>query len=857
MHAGDTQLPGEPAHRAGRAGPPPGAASVTPGFSARAAATEPETGHKPVSPAVVWQIFGTGFVLTSLLLLWSFAPGIAQGMSSVSGFRATCVAQALAFALGGAWALRGHLAPATTVMLTMSVVDVFLSSRFSNPGVAVFLMAFLGYLCCVAAKVAGRRVAWGLAGLSVLVIADNGWGAGGIEVSIALPQLLLLAMGMTIGLSAVKASEYNLAALMGREARYRKLFSASPSPMLLCRDGRIQEANQSMAELLGHAHPGEMAGRALTDYLPPGGAVDPAWRSLHECELLRVDGHRRTVETTRVEFDAAGKGEHLLICQDITERKAAAQAVERSERLLSHVINASPDIITLTDLTTGRYLLVNDSFSRLLDYPRNEVIGRNSLELGLWKNPSDRQLVVDQILAHGRAPDQPITFVRRNGELSLQRLSAATFSDGGSRYLVINARDITDSERQRSEAALALAAARDAAEAASRAKSRFLANMSHEIRTPLAGLVGLARLAQLPETPPHERERYLALLQESAQGLTTVISDVLDLSKIEAGKMELNPTPFDLRKLVESIVGAYSALAQGHGLSLSLDPLPPMGDLPRLVMGDPVRLRQILGNYLSNALKFTEQGGVRLVLQVPAPGRVRFEVIDTGAGLGPELHQRLFEPFSQADDSSTRRHGGTGLGLSICREMAMLLGGQVGVRSTMGEGSCFWVDLPLPGLDEPERDADTIPPAPGGGRSVANDSDHFRGKRMLVVEDNQVNGMIAEAMLSRWGIEVVLAVDGLQAIQQLSAEHAAGRRIDAVLMDLHMPVMSGYEATSRLRQEFDARQLPIIALTAAALVSERESALACGMNDFLTKPLTPEALHKSLVKQLGLARHKA
>ena len=812
---------------------------------------------KPVPSAVVWQIFGLGFALTMLLLGWSLLPSVAEGMRSPAGFRATCVAQALGFALGARWALRGHLVAATTAMLTLSVVDVFLSCRFAQPAMAVYLLAFLGYLCCVAAKVSGRRVAWALAALSVLVIADNAWSAGAGAWSLALPQLLLLSMGMAIGLSAVKAREFNLLALMRREARYRTMFSASPSPMLLVRGGGIEEANQSMANLLGHRDAIDMAGRRLQDYLAPGHSIDAPWPGKREFELIGADGRHHTVEATQVAVESPGAAGQLLICQDITEQKAAAQAVERSEMLLSHVVNTSPDIITLTDLSTGRYTLVNDSFTRLLDYPREEVIGRSSLEIGLWRDPADRQLVVDQIRDQGRAPDQPITFVKRNGELALMRLSAATFRDGGANYLVVNARDITDSERQRSEAALALAAARDAAEAASRAKSRFLANMSHEIRTPLAGLVGLARLAQLPDTPPHERERYLALMQESAQGLTTVISDVLDLSKIEAGKMEVNLSPFDLHKLVESIIGAYSALAQARGLSLRLDPLPRDTSLPRVVMGDPVRLRQILGNYLSNALKFTEEGGVRLVVGVQAPGWVRFEVIDTGEGFGPELNQRLFEPFSQADDSSTRRHGGTGLGLSICREMAQLLGGQVGVHSTLGVGSCFWVELPLSTLDDQAPEPATLPPAGGGRRPGGDDAGRLQGLRMLVVEDNQVNGMIADAMLRHWGIEVLLAADGQQALDMVHADRVAGRRLDAVLMDLHMPVMSGYEATSRLRQEFGATELPIIALTAAALVSERESALACGMNDFLTKPLTPEALQRCLVRQLTGRKFKA
>jgi CheY-like chemotaxis protein len=259
------------------------------------------------------------------------------------------------------------------------------------------------------------------------------------------------------------------------------------------------------------------------------------------------------------------------------------------------------------------------------------------------------------------------------------------------------------------------------------------------------------------------------------------------------------------------------------------------------VAGDPLRVRQIISNYLSNALKFTAQGSVRLLARrlAPAPGeaegRVRIEVHDTGTGIDAATQARLFLPFTQADESTTRRYGGTGLGLSICRELAGLMGGQVGVHSQPGVGSCFWAELPLPATTQP-----TAAPVPDGAS--------LQGAQLLLVEDNEVNMTIATAILERWGVQVDQAVDGQQALQAVQAAAAQGRHYDAVLMDVQMPVMSGHEATRALRQTEAGRHLPVIALTAAALVTERQEALQAGMNDFLTKPIDAEKLRLSLLR---------
>jgi CheY-like chemotaxis protein len=383
----------------------------------------------------------------------------------------------------------------------------------------------------------------------------------------------------------------------------------------------------------------------------------------------------------------------------------------------------------------------------------------------------------------------------------------------------------------------ALARARDDAEAANRAKSAFLANTSHEIRTPLNGLVGLARLARQPGLDEARRERYLQQIDDSAQALSGVISDILDLSKIEAGKLRLEATDFDLHALLESIEHGYAALAEARSLMLSMSV---DAAVPRRVRGDPVRLRQVLSNYLSNALKFTEHGGVRIEARPIDATRLHFEVQDSGPGIDRAVQARLFTPFTQADESTTRRFGGTGLGLSICRELAQLMGGEVGVISEPGRGSRFWADLPLPPSTEagPESAFAALP---------ADQPSALAGLRVLMVEDNPVNMLIAVALLEQWGVEVAQASNGAQAVAAVDAQADAGVPFDMVLMDVQMPVLGGYDATRTLRRRHSADALPIIALTAAALTSERDEALASGMNDFLTKPIDAQRLHDTLL----------
>ncbi len=754
-------------------------------------------------------------------------------------------------------------------------------------------------------------------------------------------------------------------ALWATETRYQELFSRIPSPLVLHRDGRVLDANPAGVALFGHREISQAIGTELLSAYESGDSRERERRRCEELEAmppgegvpvadfrLVVGGRRLSVRATAVRVDAQGGPATLAIYLDDTERRAAEEAVRRSEAMLSHLVATSPDMITLTEMASGRYAMVNRTFERVSGYTAAEVVGRTGLDIDLWARHEERAQFVAAVRERGRVLDMPLTLKAKDGRLIQTLGSGARFAMDRREYLVINARDVTEVERSRLEreailahasigiavtrerrfvlvnpsfeqmfgwpagelvgqsgravwaseddyqrlgAALghqlgagesaefeatarrrdgstflaryvakaidpshpahggtvwiveditqrhefeqALARARDEAEAASRAKSAFLANTSHELRTPLNGMIGLAQLASAADLDEERRREYLRQIVDSAQSLAGIISDILDLSKIEAGKLHLETAVFDLGELLRNLQRSYATLAAARGLRLELDIGP---GLDVAVTGDALRVRQILSNFLSNALKFTAIGEVRLGAARKQGERVRFEVRDSGPGIDALTQERLFQPFTQADESMTRRFGGTGLGLSICRELAQLMGGTVGVVSEPGMGSVFWAELPLP-------IASTPPPAP---HAFDPSSPGLRGFRVLLVEDNPVNMLIAAALLERWGVQVTQVTDGRQAVEAVQRTGAEGQPFDAVLMDVQMPVLSGYEATRELRRLPAGQRLPIIALTAAALVTEREEAIEAGMDDFLTKPIDADRLRDTLQRWL-------
>jgi signal transduction histidine kinase/ActR/RegA family two-component response regulator len=483
-------------------------------------------------------------------------------------------------------------------------------------------------------------------------------------------------------------------------------------------------------------------------------------------------------------------------------------------------------------------------------------------------HPDDRPAVRESLLASAR-------------NLSpWQQEFRTPLADGGERWLYGNAiaqREadgsvlwhgfLTDISRQRRDAleleryrhhleelvearTAELAEATQAAQAASLAKSAFLANMSHEIRTPMNAIIGLTYLAQSDAVEPEQQQR-LQKVANAAEHLLSVINNVLDFSKIEAGKVSLEQREFTVDQVLDNIANMTTQAAAAKRLRVETDVAPELAG--RVLIGDPQRIAEVLLNFAGNAVKFTDSGYVRLRARIDAghtgPGLgLRFEVHDSGIGIAPEAQSRLFRDFEQADSSTTRRYGGTGLGLAICRRLAELMGGTVGVESTLGSGSCFWFALSVDTAAQAPV-APVAAPRPHSARERLAQLAAQQPRRLLLAEDNPVNQEVAVALIGSAGLVVDVAADGQQAIDMVrSGDYAL------VLMDVQMPVMDGLDATRAIRALPQGAELPILAMTANAFDEERQRCLDAGMDDHVAKPVVAEQLFATLHDWLSGAR---
>jgi len=471
-----------------------------------------------------------------------------------------------------------------------------------------------------------------------------------------------------------------------------------------------------------------------------------------------------------------------------------------------HIQYANPAAVEMFGLETAR--LADSSLVQLLAEP--ESASANSALIRYFNS------LTTQTKAAWRETE--MHFKHASGRNFPAEVSATELTVDNQRALLFFFHDIT----ARKNTENALLAAKAAAEASNRAKTRFLANMSHEIRTPMNGIIGMARILEYEPLNDKGRE-YVQTIQASGNTLLNVVNGILDFANIESGKISLAKSAFDPAAAARDVLGWFEGALRTKNLQVKCNIAP---NLPPMVTGDSMRLQQLLSTLLANAVKFTDLGEVELrVVCDDRPGNLRFEVRDTGIGIAADKLDFIFDAFAQADDSLTRRFGGTGLGLTIARRLARLMGGEIGVRSEPEAGSQFWVSLPLPEASNTRLAAPVTQGVP-----------LFEGKSALLVEDDAVNARIAQVLLTKRGIKVTHAVDGARAVVAHS-----DAVFDIVLMDCQMPVMDGFEATRHMRaveRERNMRHTPIVALTAHAFEGYRDECIASGMDDYLAKPFT-------------------